>query len=162
MVNRLAAAVGTGAVLVALLTSCSGAGAAPAPGAPAAADPATAADRDAVRATFTRYTQALLDRDFTLACATLTEQARQALVDDLRSKNIPAQSCDQAYGALYSVDEAAKRLDAANHTVQITDVTVTGESATLTYTGTVGGKPVPPQTVRAQRSGGIWRIATSG
>lgn len=155
MLTRLAGAAGTAAVLVAVLTSCSGAATdARAP------DPAAQA-RDAVRATFTGYTQALLGRDFPGACAALTDQAAKALVDDVNTKNIPAQSCDQAYAALYST-EAATTLDESNRTVRVTDVTVDGDAATLTYTGSVKGKSLPPQTVKAQQVGGGWRIAPSG
>ncbi|MDN5916578.1 MAG: hypothetical protein L0I76_16000, partial [Pseudonocardia sp.] len=98
MLTRLAGAAGAAAVLVAVLTSCSGAATDAGPTAP---DPAAQA-RDAVQATFTGYTQDLLDRDFPGACAALTDQAAKALVDDVNTKNIPAQTCDQAYAALYA------------------------------------------------------------
>ncbi|MBW0102395.1 nuclear transport factor 2 family protein [Pseudonocardia sp. KRD291] len=153
MFTRLAGAAGA-AVLVAVLTSCSGAATEDAPAAP---DPAAQA-RDAVRATFTGYAQALLARDFPGACAALTDQAAKALVDDVNTKNIPARTCDQAYAALY-VTEAATTLDESNRTVRVTDVTVDGDAATLTYTGSVKGRALPPQTVRAQQVGGRWRIA---
>ena len=156
MLTRLAGAAGTAAVLVAVLTSCSGAATDDAP----APDPAAQA-RDAVRATFTGYAQALLGRDFPGACAALTDQAAKALVDDVNTKNIPAQTCDQAYAALYATD-AAKTLDESNRTVRVTDVTVDGDAATLTYTGSVKGKSLPPQTIKAQQVQGRWRIAPSG
>lgn len=160
MLTRLAGAAGTAAVLVALLTSCSGAAPDTADTAPPAPD-ASAQARDAVRATFAGYTRALLDRDFVGACATLTDQAAKALVDDINTKNIPARSCDQAYAALYST-EAAQKLDESNRTVRVTDVAVDGDTASLTYTGTVAGRPVPPQTIRVQQVAGRWRIAPGG
>ncbi|MET0190383.1 MAG: hypothetical protein ABW212_15375 [Pseudonocardia sediminis] len=153
---RLAGAAGTAAVLVALLSSCSGA----ASDVPAGPDPAAQA-QEAVRSTFTGYAQALLTRDFPGACARLTDEAAKALVTDLNSKNIPAETCDQAYAALYATD-AAKTLDESNRTVEVTGVTVDGTTATLTYTGLLKGKPLPPQTVRAQQVAGSWRIAPSG
>ncbi len=156
MRNRLAAAAGSAAALVVLLTSCSGAATDVAPG----PDPAARA-RDAATATFTGYTQALLTRDFPGACARLTDEAAAALVADLNSKNIPAQTCDQAYAALYAT-EAATTLDESNRTVQVSGVTVDGATATLTYTGMVKGKALPPQTARLQQVAGTWRIAPAG
>ena len=156
MLSRLVGAAGTAAVLVVLLVSCSGT----ATEAPAGPDPATQA-RDAARTTFTGYAQALLTRDFPGACSRLTDDAAKALVADLNTKNIPAQTCDQAYAALYATD-AAKTLDESNRTVQVTDVTVDGATATLTYTGSLKGKPLPPQTVRLQQVAGSWRIARAG
>ena len=161
MLTRRTAAAGAllAVVLVAPLTSCSGATTdSPAPAAPGASSP----EAEAVRATFTGYTGALLSRDFTGACAALTDQAAKALVDGINTKGIPARTCDQAYAALYTVPEAAQKLDESNRTVQITDVTVNGASATLTYTGTVAGRPVPPQTIRAEQGPAGWRIAPSG
>lgn len=153
MLTRLAGATGSAAVLVALLASCSGT----ATDAPAGPDPAARA-RDAVRTTFTGYAQALLTRDFPGACSRLTDDAAKALVADLNTKNIPARTCDQAYAALYATD-AAKTLDESNRTVQVTGVTVEGATATLTYTGMVKGKALPPQTVGLQQVAGSWRIA---
>lgn len=169
MLSRLtgtAGAVGA-AALVALLTSCSGGGDSPADSADSAGSagsgaPASSPEAGAVRAAFTGYTGALLARDFTGACSALTDQAAQALVADINAKNIPARSCDQAYAALYAVPEAAQKLDESNRTVQITDVTVDGATANLTYTGTVAGRPIPQQTIRAEQGPAGWRIAPSG
>lgn len=166
MLSRLTGTAGAAgaAALVALLTSCSGGagGDSPADSAGSGAPAASSPEAGAVRAAFTGYTGALLARDFTGACAALTDQAAQALVADINAKNIPARSCDQAYAALYAVPEAAQKLDESNRTVQVTDVTVDGATANLTYTGTVAGRPIPQQTIRAEQGPAGWRIAPSG
>ncbi len=138
------------ALLLALLAGCSGGDAAPPP------DP-TAQARDAVTATFTGYSQALLRHDFATACAALTDDAKKALVSDLNTRNIPAQTCDQAYAALYAT-EAADALDEQGRTIRVTDVKVDGATASLTYTGTVKGRQLT-QTVRAVQVTGGWQIA---
>lgn len=140
-------------LLLGLLAGCSGggsAGSAPPP------DP-TAQARDAVTATFTAYSQALLRRDFATACGALTDDAKKALVADLNQRDIPAQTCDQSYAALYAT-EAADALDEQGRTIRVTDVRVDGASASLTYTGSVKGRQLT-QTVRAVQVSGGWQIA---
>ena len=139
-------------LLLGLLAGCSGGGgdAAPPP------DP-SAQSRDAVTATFTAYSQALLRRDFATACLTLTDDAKKALVADLNQRNIPAQTCDQSYAALYAT-EAADALDEQGRTIRVTDVKVDGTTASLTYTGTVKGRQLT-QTLRAVQVAGGWQIA---
>jgi hypothetical protein len=138
-------------VALGLLAGCSGGGdPAPPP------DPSAQA-RDAVTATFTAYSQALLRRDFTTACLTLTDDAKKALVADLNQRGIPAQSCDQSYAALYAT-EAAGVLDEQGRTIRVTDVETDGQTASLTYTGTVKGRQLT-QTVRAVQVAGGWQIA---
>lgn len=117
------------ALVLGALAGCSGGGNAAPP------DP-TARARDAVTATFTGYSQALLRRDFATVCGALTDDAKKALVADLNTRDIPAQTCDQAYAALYAT-EAAAALDEQGRTIRVTDVTVDGATATLTYTGAV-------------------------
>ncbi|MDQ4117238.1 MAG: nuclear transport factor 2 family protein [Actinomycetota bacterium] len=133
-----------------LLAGCSGGDSPPPP------DPSVQA-RDAVTATFTAYSQALLRRDFTTACLTLTDDAKKALVADLNQRTIPAQTCDQSYAALYAT-EAAGALDEQGRTIRVTDVKVDGATASLTYTGTVKGRQLT-QTVRAVQVAGGWQIA---
>ena len=144
---RLAAPV----VLLGLLAGCSGGDTAPPP-----PDPSAQA-RDAVTATFTSYSQALLRRDFATACLTLTDDAKKALVADLNQRNIPAQTCEQSYAALYAT-EASGALDEQGRTIRVTDVKVDGATASLTYTGTVKGRQLT-QTVRAVGVGSGWQIA---
>jgi ketosteroid isomerase-like protein len=144
---RLAAPV----LALGLLAGCSGGGDAP------PAPDASAQARDAVTATFTAYSQALLRRDFTTACLSLTDDAKKALVADLNQRNIPAQTCDQSYAALYAT-EAATALDEQGRTIKVTDVKVDGATASLTYTGSVKGRQLT-QTVRAVQVAGGWQIA---
>ncbi|TCK21606.1 nuclear transport factor 2 family protein [Pseudonocardia endophytica] len=146
---RLAAPV----LALGLLAGCSGGGGGDAPPAP----DASAQARDAVTATFTAYSQALLRRDFTTACLSLTDDAKKALVADLNQRNIPAQTCEQSYAALYATD-AATALDEQGRTITVTDVKVDGASASLTYSGSVKGKQLT-QTLRAVQVAGGWQIA---
>lgn len=147
------------ALALALLAGCSGSDGGPGGSGEAAAPDPSAQARDAVTATFTAYSQALLRRDFVTACLALTDDAKKALVADLNQRDIPAQTCDQSYAALYATD-AADALDEQGKTIKVTDVTVDGTTASLTYTGTVKGRQLT-QTVRAVEVAGGWQIAPS-
>ena len=140
-------------VLCAGLTSCGTAVAgkaapelAPAPSTRAPATPASTAakapragDEAAVEEVFRDYHDALLQRDFTRACAHNATETDQHLIESLKAKGMTAESCEEGLDLLYQSPETAAAADTISSGAEVDDVTVDGESATITWTYPAGG-----------------------
>jgi hypothetical protein len=155
----------TAVLFVAFAAGCSTAGT-PTPAAPAPVAPpttsvsATGADAEAeVRTAFKAYNDSLLARDFTTACASITDSAAAAMSAMLeKSGGTKGASCEQVFTVVYRNQEAAGLLDRASKTLTLNTVDVQGDTANLTFT--VPG--VPPGKGHAQRVDGRWRFDTTG
>lgn len=166
----------TAAVLVTALTSCGGApapadpdaGASPAPpaGASAAPDQGTAGaaggDEAAVETAFTDYNQALADRDFATACALNAPESVEALLSGVEQGlgQRPA-DCVAAFEIIYATPGAAELADGTTTTTEIQDVTISGDTATVTWSAEVQGRR-PTVTSDLRLIDGGWRLVDTG
>jgi hypothetical protein len=171
---RIVLAAAASAVLALALAACGGptapsAPAAPAPAAPAPTDPPGAsavaaapvsveADKAAVQDVFRRYYQALLARDWTTACEVNAPETKEALLRNLKQQGgVTAGSCEEAFSRIYDNPAAAQIADEIAKSAQVTDVTVTGDQATITWNAQVQGQR-PTVTNGLRRVDGAWRL----
>jgi hypothetical protein len=139
-------------VLCAGLTSCGTAVAgkaapelAPAPSTRAPTTPAstvakaprTGEEADVEKA-FRDYHDALLQRDFTRACAHNAAETDQHLVDSLKAKGMTAASCEEGLDLLYQSPQTAAAADAISSGAEVDDVTIDGDKATIAWTYPAG------------------------
>jgi hypothetical protein len=150
---KIMGTVAAAGVLCAGLTSCGTAVAgkaapelAPAPSTRAPATPASPAanaphtgDEAAVEEVFRDYHDALLQRDFTRACSHDTAETDAHLVESLKARGMTAESCEEALDLLYQSPETAAAADAISSGVDIDDITIDGDSATIAWTYPAGG-----------------------
>ena len=97
----------------------------------------------AVEKVFTDYYQALLARDFAKACSYNAPETNKALLDNVRARNIPVNTCDEALQKIYATPAADTAADKAADKIvsssQIEDIKVTGEDATITWSAEQDG-----------------------
>lgn len=174
VVGRMSSRRATAAVVlvVALAAGCGGpagpVGGAPqagptsgavAPIGPTSPAAAGATEEAAVRAALDAYNAALLGRDFRTACSALVTGGADQLAASIGGRlGRPVASCDEALAAVYAAPEAAKVLDEAARSAAVESVVITGNTATLTYTGTVNGVQSPQLKIAMAREGGAWKI----
>lgn len=116
-------------------------------------------DREDVEKAFRAYHTALLARDFRTACSYNTQEATDKLLVSLRTQGIDAASCEDAFAAIYAEAGSSAAADGVGRTVQVQDVAVDGDTATVSWTAQLDGEP------RASRStmrhvDGEWRFVT--
>ncbi len=167
-------ALGAAALVVVAATACGGTAtstAAPtAAPATSAAAPATTADaptsaaagtdsdQAAVEKTFQDYNKALLARDFTTACSLTAPSATDALIKALNAQGAQVSTCEDAFKAVYAVPAASGPLDQAAQSSQISAVSVSGDIATVTYSGEANGQRREGLTNKMQRIDGQWKL----
>ena len=148
--NRAARAA-VPALVVGLLAGC-GAGAS-----------TSAADDDvhAARAVFDGYGAALRDRDFAVACNSLTQRARAQVVEAVTLGGSTAGvTCERAFQAMYGQAQLAQALDAddaAVFAIAMTGVGTSDERALISYRNSSG-----EHTARLVRESGTWHIDAAG
>lgn len=143
-----------GAVVAAAITGCGGAAPAPPPAATVEGTP-----EDAVRRAYLAYGESLLRRDFTAACGAVTDEAAATLISGAKAAGLPAGSCEEALGAVYAEPRRTELLDDSLRNIEITGVTVNGDTAVVDYASAAGGRPTGPLTIEATLVGGTWRFA---
>jgi hypothetical protein len=157
-------------LLAAVLSSCSGAATPdPGPTAPASAAPgptpagsARTGEEGQVEGVFRSYYEALLARDFGTACTLSAPETKAALLKNLKSQGgITATSCEDAFGRIYGVPAAAEAADKIAETAEVTDVTVTGDQATLTWTAEIKDQR-PTVNTGMRRISGDWLLLDTG
>ena len=142
-------------ILLAAAAACSSGATTSPPPVPTAA-PASGADRAAIEQVFGDYDNALLARDFTTACSLTAPQASTALIKSVAAQGSRVTTCEQAFTALYAIPEARGSLDADARTSKINNVTVAGDTATVTYSGNENGQSQKALTNKLQRIDGHW------
>lgn len=107
---------------------------------PTSSSAASEPDAAAVEKAFTAYYQALLARDYAKACSYNAPETNKALLDNVRSRNIPANTCDEALQKIYATPGTAEAADKIVSSSKIEDIKVTGENATITWSAEQDGK----------------------
>lgn len=106
---------------------------------PTSSSSASGPDAAAVEKVFTDYYQALLARDFAKACSYNAPETNKALLDNVRARNIPVNTCDEALQKIYATPAADTAADKIVSSSQIEDIKVTGEDATITWSAEQDG-----------------------
>lgn len=168
------AAVALGATLAACGTPVSGTPSA-APGTrasatavPGGAPPAGAAgkpegvaprtgDQAAVETAFRSYYQALLTRDWPTACGLAAPATIAKMLENVRAQGVAVTTCDEAFAVLYADAGKATAADGLSRTAQIERIEVSGDGATVTWSGTYNGQR-PITANKLVRIDGKWLL----
>ncbi|MDA0180556.1 hypothetical protein OJ997_09645 [Solirubrobacter phytolaccae] len=138
------------------------------PAASATEAPAEDAGGDAggeaeVREMFEDYTQALADRDWDEACDNLAPETTEKLKANITQLGVtnPPSDCEGLMNQLYDTidkDPAAKKtIDDITGSAQVDKVTITGDSASVSWSATVNGQKTPV-TQSARIIDGEWKL----
>lgn len=106
---------------------------------------------------FREYNQALLARDFPKACAYNAPETIEKLLENVRSQNLAAADCPEAFQKIYATPGAAALLDEVTRTARVRGVNVDGDNATITWSTESSGTT---QTVshRMRKIDGEWKL----
>lgn len=110
-----------------------------------------------VEQSFRDFRAALSARDFPAACAYNTPEATAKLLAAVKTQGITANSCETAFAAAFAEPGAAETADGVSRSLQIKEVAVTGDEATIAWTASLDGEP-RPVTDRMRRIDGKWRF----
>ena len=150
VVNRAALAA-VPALVVGLLAGC-GAG---------ASTSVPDDDMNEARAVFDGYGAALGERDFAVACNSLTQRARAQVVEAVTlGRSTAGVTCERAFQAMYGQAQLAQVLDAERAAVFAIAMTGTGtreDQVLISYRNSSG-----EHTARLVREGGTWHIDAAG
>jgi hypothetical protein len=106
---------------------------------------------------FRGYHEALLARDFPTACSYNTPDSTAKLLASVRTQAIAATTCEDAFAAIYSESGPAATADGVSTSVQIQNVAVTGDFATIRWTAQLDGQQRPASTTM-RRVDGHWLL----
>ncbi|WP_214365137.1 hypothetical protein [Pseudonocardia sp. H11422] len=119
--------------------------------------PAATAAEAGVETAFRGYYQALLARDFVTACALNAPETNQQLLANAAAGGLQANSCEDALTQIYAMPGAAQTSDGIANSVQVEDVTITGDTAVITWSAELQGERRDARnTVRTIE--GQWRL----
>ena len=110
-----------------------------------------------VEKAFRGYHAALLARDFPTACSYNTQEATAKLLTSLRTQGIEAADCEQAFAAIYAESGGSEAADGVGNTVQIQQIVVNGDDATVNWSAQLDGE-VRPATSTMRRADGQWQF----
>lgn len=136
--------------------------------APAATEEATqqaqsGGGEEGVRGMFTSYTKALGDRDWDEACAHLAPETTEKLQQNIKQLGIADAPTDCAglmntlYDTIDKDPTAKKTIDDITASAEVDKVTITGESASVSWSATVNGQDTPV-TQSARIIDGAWKL----
>jgi hypothetical protein len=149
------------AVLAAAALSACGGGPDAAPAVDAApsiaAAPDARGDEAVVEAVFRSYYQALMARDFATACALNAPETNAKLVANMAAQGTRAGTCEEALAAVYALPGASLVADGVGNTAQVKDITVDGDTATISWSFETRGRRQPVDT-GLRRIDGQWRL----
>lgn len=116
-----------------------------------------------VREMFTEYTEALGERDWDQACEHLAPETTDKLKSNVAQLGLTdaPDDCQGLMGALYAqIDKdptAKKTIDDITATAKVSEVKITGESASVTWSAKVNGTDTPV-TQTARIIDGEWKL----
>lgn len=79
------------------------------------------------------------------------------MLESLRSTDIEASTCEEAYAAVYATPDAGALLDQIAATTEVQRVIVGGDTATITWSAETNGRRVPV-TSTMRRVDGEWKL----
>jgi len=118
---------------------------------------ATLDDEAAVEKAFRDYNQNLADRDFDAACRQNAPETTDKLLENLRGAAIEASTCEEAFAAVYATPAAGELLDAVVDTLDVGDVTIGRDTATIAWSVESEGQRISV-TSSMRRIDGEWRL----
>jgi len=122
-----------------------------------------AGGEEAVREMFADYTKALGDRDWDEACENLAPETTEKLKSNIKQLGVtdPPSDCTDLMNQLYdTIDKdptAKKTIDDITKSAKVDKVTITGESASISWSATVNGQSTPV-TQSARIIDGEWKL----
>jgi len=122
-----------------------------------------AGGEDEVREMFADYTKALGDRDWDEACDNLAPETTEKLQSNIKQLGVanPPTECTELMDQLYDTidkDPAAKKtIDDITQSAKVDKVTITGDSASISWSATVNGQKTPV-TQSARIIDGEWKL----
>lgn len=114
-----------------------------------------------VETAFRGYYTALLARDYPAACALTAPESTGKLLASLATQGVTAGTCEEALGAIFAEPGAADTADGIARSVQIKDVVVSGDRATVSWSASLEGAP-RDATNGMRRIDGSWRLTSVG
>lgn len=151
------------AAATAALSACGG-GAGSGTAAPAGSDAAAVAGatpESEVEAVFHAYYDAILDRDFETACGFNAPETNDQIVASMELLGTSAGSCPEALEVTVEDSAAAESLDTIAETAEVQEVTVTGDTAELTWSADIAGEQ-STTTTPLRLIDGQWRLVYTG
>jgi hypothetical protein len=115
-------------------------------------------EEQAVEATLRTYQGAIAGGDYAGACSLTSVEASAQLVAAVQAGGGQVADCPQALAAVFSQIGAPGAAAEAASTTMVSDVTVEGLNATITWTSTRQGEP-RTDSATLQSVGGRWLIA---
>jgi len=110
-----------------------------------------------VEKAFRGYHAALLARDFRTACSYNSPDATDKLLTSLRTQGIGAAGCEDAFAAIYAEAGGSEAADGVGRSVQIQDIAVDGDDATVSWTADLNGEARPAKSTM-HRVDGQWQF----
>lgn len=110
-----------------------------------------------VEKSFRGYHAALLARDFHTACSYNTPEATAKLLTSLSTQGIEAADCEGAFTAIYAEAGGSAAADEVGNSVQIRDVAVDGDTATVSWSAVLDGEQRPARSTM-RRVDRDWRF----
>ena len=122
-----------------------------------------AGGEEEVRGMFADYTKALGDRDWDEACDNLAPETTEKLQSNIKQLGVtnPPTECtelmDQLYDTIDKDPTAKKTIDDITQSAKVDKVTITGDSASISWSATVNGQKTPV-TQSARIIDGEWKL----
>jgi hypothetical protein len=122
-----------------------------------------AGGEEEVREMFADYTKALGDRDWDEACDNLAPETTEKLQSNIKQLGVanPPSECtelmDQLYDTIDKDPTAKKTIDDITKSAKVDKVTITGDSASISWSATVNGQKTPV-TQSARVIDGDWKL----
>jgi hypothetical protein len=122
-----------------------------------------AGGEEEIREMFADYTKALGDRDWDEACDNLAPETTEKLQSNIKQLGVtnPPSECTELMDQLYDTidkDPAAKKtIDDITQSAKVDKVTITGDSASVSWSATVNGQKTPV-TQSARIIDGEWKL----
>lgn len=113
--------------------------------------------RGDIEQAFRSYQQALLSRDFAAACAVNSPEATAKLLETVATQGIVVGTCEDAFAQIFAEQGPAATFDGIATTVQIQDVTVDGDEASIRWSASINGEPDTGTNV-LRRIDGRWLL----
>jgi len=120
--------------------------------------PSTESGEAAVETVFRSYHQALLARDFATACALNAPETNKKLIERVVAQGAQVRTCEEALAAVYTLPQAGRVADGVGRTVQVQDISVDGDDATISWTFEQAQGPRLPVDTGLRRIDGQWRL----
>jgi hypothetical protein len=110
---------------------------------------------------FKGYHTAVLARDYPAVCAYNAPEATERLLASVAREGVRADTCEEALTAVFEQSGGAETADGVARSAEIDEITVDGDRATVRWTATIEGEPMPTSW-GLRRIDGAWKLVPAG